>query len=517
LREDGDLSGIVIADRYELVRRIGRGGMGAVYEARHCQTRKRCAVKLLNRLELSGDAEVVKRFFREARASGTIESDNVVAAYDSGIDSANRLYYVMEYLHGEDLSHTLARVGPLSPAATIKILVQVAAGMGRAHASGIIHRDLKPANLFLEHGADDEITVKILDFGVAKVRMQLFGESSSSLTRGGVLLGTPEYMSPEQLKQASSIDEAADVWSLAVVLFECLTGRLPWGNAESVGEMLAAVLTSPVPSVQDLAPWVPARLAKVARDGLQRDVTKRTRTADGFRASLAAELPGDLRLHLRDIVGPTEAERRVPAERLAFADTLGVGMASDSPVVAAGRQLEPRTPSRAALALGAAGLAGVVGLALSRAMPSSAPAHGPVQAPMVSAGSAGSVAQVAPFAAVPEHRRFLLTVEPAAATVRVDGAPTRSANGRVSLEGPVGSVHEVSAGVGDRTVTQKITILADGLVPASVSFAPPIAKASPAVAKQKRDAAPAAAPAPSTAPPAASVAPSAAELSQKFE
>lgn len=498
----------MIADRYELVRRIGRGGMGAVYEARHRQTRRRCAVKLLNRLELSGDAEVVKRFFREARASGSIESENVVAAYDSGIDAANRLYYVMEYLHGEDLAHTLDRVGPLTPATTVKILVQAAAGIARAHASGVIHRDLKPANLFLAVGADDEITVKILDFGVAKVRQELFGESSNSLTRGGALLGTPEYMSPEQLKHAASIDESTDVWSLGVVLFECLTGSLPWGNAESIGEMLAAVLTSPVPPVQDLAPWVPAGLAKIAHDGLHRDVAKRTRTADVFRTSLAEQVAGDLRLRVQDLAGPTEAERRVHAERLGLADTLGVGMASDTPVTVRGGGTERRPLTPLAYALGALAL-GTVGALLLQRGSTAAPTLAREATRAASAPAPPPSSATLP-ALVPEPLRFALEVEPPVAAVTIDGVPVTVRDGHVPIAGWVGSIHDVRASYQDRADAQKITITLEGPVPARLVLPPRNSKRASDGVKAAPSAAPSAPP-----PPVASSRVS--ELSQAFE
>jgi serine/threonine protein kinase len=254
LSSSRDLTGALIANKYELLRLIGRGGMGAVYEARNVATLKRCAVKVLLSPELAGDAEVVKRFFREAKASGLIESEHVVAAFDSGIDAADHVYYVMECLHGEDLEQTLGRLGSLNPQAAIKIVLQAAKGLMSAHALDIVHRDVKPANLFLALGPGDEVKVKILDFGVAKVKMEMFNESASSLTHSGSLLGTPLYMSPDQLRRASAIDASADVWSLGVVLFECLTGDLPWGDCDGIGELVTAILTLRLPLIQDQAP-----------------------------------------------------------------------------------------------------------------------------------------------------------------------------------------------------------------------------------------------------------------------
>jgi len=472
LGNDGDLTGAVIDERYELARLLGRGGMGAVYEARHLGTGKRCAVKLLNSFEHSGDPEVVKRFFREARASGLIESPNVVAAFDSGIDTQNRIYYAMELLSGEDLAQALERVGVLSPRVAVKILMQAATGLARAHELGIIHRDIKPANLFLATGPDDEVTVKIVDFGVAKARLSIFGESVDSLTRGSAFLGTPQYMSPEQLKRASSIDEASDVWSLAAVLFECLTGRLPWDNTETVGEVVAAVLTHPIPSVQDLSPWVGPSLAKVVRNGLVREPRGRTRTAQEFRDALQPLFPGEPRLRLEEIVGPTAAERGVRAERLAYADTLSALGATGAPVA---RPIEMRPGTRAAVAFGVVGTASLAAILFAGREPT-APAPAPLLPPQLAPVAASAPAVSA--ARGPELRRFLLELDPPDAVVNVDGVTLQSSGGRVPIEGPVGSVHEVRVTLGARRADRRVAVTDDGLLPPRLTL--PRAAAPPA-------------------------------------
>lgn len=507
LGNEGDLTGAVIDERYELARLLGRGGMGAVYEGRHLGTGKRCAVKLLSSFEHSGDPEVVKRFFREARASGLIESPNVVAAFDSGIDAQNRIYYAMELLSGEDLAQALDRVGVLSPRVAVKILVQAATGLARAHELGIIHRDIKPANLFLARGPDDEITVKVLDFGVAKVRLSIFGESVDSLTRGSALLGTPQYMSPEQLKRASSIDEASDVWSLATVLFECLTGSLPWGNAESVGELVAAVLTHQIPSVQDLSPWVAPSLAKVVRDGLIREREGRTQTARAFCDALKQLFPGDARLRLDEIVAPTTAERGVRAERMAFADTLSALGGSGAPVA---RPSAMRAGTRAALALGVIGAASVAAVMLAgreRAAPRPAPLAPPQLAPVTVSAPPPSAARK------PELRRFFLELDPTDALVSVDGVTMRTDRGRLPIEGPVGSVHEVRATLGTRRADLRVAVTNDGLLPPRLTLPPAAARPTPAAAQ------PPAPPAPRPVPTAAAaVTPTGTpDLSQEFE
>jgi len=321
----------LVAEKYELIRLIRQGGMGAVYEARNLSTRKRCAVKVLLRPELAGNDEVVKRFFREARASGLIESDHVVTAFDSGIDNTGQLYYVMECLQGEDLQLALRRLGTLNQNTALKVALQAATGLAHAHVLGIVHRDVKPANLFLAVGPDDEVKVKILDFGVAKVKHEIFDESGNALTVAGSLLGTPIYMSPEQVKRASSIDESADVWSLGVVLFECLTGRLPWGTVDSVGELIAAILTLELPAIQDLAPWVRPELAEIVNRSLSRDPGRRMRNATEVRDALRPLISGSSRLFLHELVGVTDEERSFAATRLSLADTVDAGSPSGAP------------------------------------------------------------------------------------------------------------------------------------------------------------------------------------------
>jgi len=305
--------------------------MGAVYEARHVQTQKRCAVKVLRAPELSGDAESVKRFFREARASGLIECPNVVSALDSGVDRDGRAYYVMEYLSGEDLAQLLGRIGLLTPSAGIKVGAQAARGLASAHALHILHRDIKPANLFLARTGGDEVTVKLLDFGVAKVRADLFEESAGAPTQSGSLLGTLQYMSPAQLRRASAIDETADLWSLGVLLYECLTGELPWSKTDGIGELVTAILTSPVPRIQERAPWVPTALARVVERATARDERERFSSAREFADALEALASGETALTSSELVAPTEGERQVALEPLMLADTVDMTEYPSSP------------------------------------------------------------------------------------------------------------------------------------------------------------------------------------------
>lgn len=474
-----DLTSEVIGEKYELVRQLGRGGMGAVYEARHVGTLKRCAVKLLLKAELAADAEVHKRFFREARASGLIESEHVVAAYDSGIDALGRVYYVMECLQGEDLAQRLQR-GPLRPSAAIKLALQASTGLASAHALGVVHRDIKPANLFLAAQSNHDLKVKILDFGVAKVKMEVFGESADSYTRGGSLLGTPQYMSPEQMKRASAINESADVWSLGVVMYECLTGKLPWGNVESIGELLAAILTAEVPSAQDQAPWVQPELAAIVSRALSRDLGHRLQNAAELRNALLA-LTSDVRLTARDLEPLSDEERSNVAPRIALADTVPIGESSSNlPVVTSTRAIHapPRKRSLVAVALAAAAVTTAAAWAL-RPPPQGVVAQArPVESPSP-VEVAATPPTVTPLPSVPvPTQRLPLRITPRGAAVLVDGRVARVEGGNVIIEGAIGSVHKVRVSHGKQSREERVFITVQGLEPNRLSL-PSLAPGAP--------------------------------------
>ena len=202
---------LVVADRYRLVRMIGRGGMGSVWQAVHLSLDQPCAVKFIEG-EVGNAADAHARFEREAKAAAALRSPNVVQILDHGV-WAGRPYIAMELLEGEDLGRALLRAGgKLPPARILEVLEQVCRALTRAHAAGFVHRDLKPDNVFLTQD-DDRLLVKILDFGVAKQTSQAIEGSN---TRTGAMLGTPYYMSPEQAQGIKSVDARSDLWSLAV-------------------------------------------------------------------------------------------------------------------------------------------------------------------------------------------------------------------------------------------------------------------------------------------------------------
>ncbi len=313
-----NLEGRVLAEKYELTRLLGQGGMGQVWEARN-HLGKRYAVKLLlQNDELNGDPALAQRFFREAKASAAIESEHIVEVYDTGIDPQTRCpFIIMEMLKGEDLEHTIERIGPMAPVGASRIVAQAASGLGHAHAAGIVHRDIKPANIFMTTRGPGDYVVKLLDFGIAKQQMdKLASTDGAGLTKTGSMLGTPLYMSPEQARGLKSVDARTDIWSLGMCLYEALSGRVPWGDVETLGELILSICSRDVPNLQDIAPWVPPELARVVAQSLERDVSKRIPTADAFVEALRPFCGGSLQLAPEVLVGVDEAQRQTTAPRM---------------------------------------------------------------------------------------------------------------------------------------------------------------------------------------------------------
>ncbi len=270
------MEGRVLAEKYEITRLLGQGGMGAVYEARN-HLGKRFAVKLLLKPELIHDPQLIQRFFREAKASASIESEHIVEVYDTGVDpSTNFPFIIMEMLKGEDLEHTINRVGALNPIASARVISQAANGLGAAHAAGIVHRDIKPANIFMTMRGPGDLVVKILDFGIAKQAVEQLSSQDAGLTKTGSMLGTPLYMSPEQARGLRNIDLRTDIWSLGMCLYESLSGRTPWGSVDTLGDLILSICARDVMPLQEVAPWVPNELAAVVHRALTRDPLQRT-------------------------------------------------------------------------------------------------------------------------------------------------------------------------------------------------------------------------------------------------
>jgi serine/threonine-protein kinase len=275
------LVGTTVAGKYHVDRLIGRGGMGAVFQATNLAIGKRVALKFLDH-EAAKNREACQRFQREAEAAGMAESAHIVQIFDSGVTEAGLPFLVMELLTGEDLRACLKREGRLSVPSALRIVSQVLRALLRAHEAGIVHRDLKPDNVFLCARDDDPSFVKLVDFGISKVAR---ARTADTLTRRGTVLGTAFYMSPEQAQSFADIDGRTDLFSLGAILFEMLSGRPPHGG-RTYEAVLIAICTHDAADVRTLVPDVPSNVAALVSRALQREREQRFQSAAEFLAAL---------------------------------------------------------------------------------------------------------------------------------------------------------------------------------------------------------------------------------------
>lgn len=274
--------GTVIAERFRLERKLGEGGMGAVWFAHHVALQTPCAIKFIHADVLSAEG-VRARFEREAMIAAQLRSPHVVQVLDYGV-SGEIPYIAMEYLEGEDLAHRIARQQRLSPRETVAIVSQVARALTKAHSAGLVHRDLKPENVFLVRDDDAEI-VKVLDFGIAKSQTpQLDGK-----TRTGAILGTPHYMSPEQAQGTKTVDHRSDLWALGVIAYHCLVGSLPF-QSDALGDLLMRIIVHPLPVPSQMAPGIPPGFDAWWARAAARDPAERFQSAKELAEALGVAL-----------------------------------------------------------------------------------------------------------------------------------------------------------------------------------------------------------------------------------
>jgi serine/threonine-protein kinase len=280
--------GDVVGRKYRIDRVLGEGGMGVVVAATDMQLERRVAIKFLLPGALASP-EIVARFSREARAAAKIHSEHVVRVIEVGeLDTGAPPYMVMEYLEGRDLAERIRSEPAVSPSEAARYVLQACEALAEAHAAGIVHRDLKPANLFLAQQPDHSVSVKVLDFGISKAPIGTGGITSTQ-----AVMGSPHYMSPEQLVSAKHVDHRSDVWSLGIVLYEALVGSPPF-TGDTMPEIVAKILQSPLPSLRALRPDVPAELEQViarctAKDRIERfgDVAELARALVAFAPDAA--------------------------------------------------------------------------------------------------------------------------------------------------------------------------------------------------------------------------------------
>ena len=283
--QDSPLAGTVLAGKYQVERVLGRGGMGVVVAARHLQLGQRVALKFLL-AEAVAIPEAVERFLREARAVVQIQSEHVARVSDVGTLDSGAPYIVMEYLDGADLAAVLRARGSLSQSAAVDYVLQACQAIAEAHALGIVHRDLKPANLFLTRRADGSPLVKVLDFGIAKAtQLDPNAAEAASMTRTSAVMGSPLYLSPEQIRSSRRVDARTDVWALGVVLHELLTGSTIY-EATSTSELLAMIVADPPRPLRSILPTAPPELEAVILRCLEKEPACRFATVAEFAAAL---------------------------------------------------------------------------------------------------------------------------------------------------------------------------------------------------------------------------------------
>lgn len=349
--------GAIFAERYEILRRIGTGGMGTVYLARHRAMGRLCALKLLHP-SLGRDREARDRFTREARNACRIAHPNVCTVYDFGATPEGQLFLVLEYVDGRSLGAILAEVGALPFRRAVELTGAIAAGLDAAHELGIVHRDLKPDNVMVaESRGGGRETVKLVDFGIAKA---IEPELPGAVTEAGVVVGTPEYMAPEQFTR-DAVDHRSDVYALGMVFYRMVAGTLPF-RASSVRESLARRLTERPEPLAGIAPGrrFPRRLQLAVDSALSRDPRERFPSAGAFAAAVRAAI-ADL---------PADVGDQVPTVRLD---------ARTGVVVASGPATRRWRTGWRAGALVTIGLGGAAAVALLTSGPRASPTDAPVQ------------------------------------------------------------------------------------------------------------------------------------------
>ena len=277
--------GTVLDGKYEILRLIGAGGMGTVYAARHRLLDDTVAIKVLQGRDVPD--EDVRRFLREGRTAVSIKGEHGVRIHDVGTLPNGLPYLVMEYLEGEDLGRILLARGRLSVHFVVACMIQVCEVLAEAHAKGIVHRDIKPQNIFLLKGEPSVPKVKVLDFGLAKVVSSEVAAASLAGTIDGALLGSPHYMSPEQVRSARTVDARTDVWSLGATMYKLLTGEAPFA-APSVQRLLVEILMAQPKPLRAVRVDVSEALERVVMRCLSKSADDRFTTAAEVSEALRA-------------------------------------------------------------------------------------------------------------------------------------------------------------------------------------------------------------------------------------
>jgi serine/threonine-protein kinase len=348
------LAGSIIAGKYRVLRLIGTGGMGAVWEGVHTTLATRVAVKVI-KPQFAEQPEARARFEIEARAAARLKTKHAVHVYDYGVSPEGLPYIVMEYLEGQSLSDAVIARGQLPPVEVAQIIVQAARALAKAHAAGIVHRDLKPDNIFLARSDEPveglEYIVKLVDFGIAKILEEPQAEHSAPMggpTREGTVIGTPNFMAPEQLTVGGAPGPLTDLWSLGACTFAAMTGRLPF-EGDVLGDIVLKVCAAPMPAPSKINPNLPAGFDAWFARACSRDPARRFQTADELAHALAG-VCGIGRIRMATLDEDQVQYVMRPSTEPVRTD--------DFPAQAA---MSPRTALLAGLVLGIAMMVGVLG------------------------------------------------------------------------------------------------------------------------------------------------------------
>jgi len=292
-------AGEIVAGKFCVERVIATGGVGVVVAARHLQLGETVALKFLLP-QADRDATDIARFVREAQSAVKLKNEHVARVLDVGSLEDGSPFMVMEYLDGQDLDNYLRHNGPLAISDAVSYMLQACEAIAEAHHLGIVHRDVKPSNFFLTTRTDGSPLIKVLDFGIAKARAEL--EQDVSLTKTRTVLGSPVYMSPEQIRSARSVDHRSDIWSLGVTLYELLTDQLPF-DGDSITGVAAAVSTDPIAPIRSVRPEIPIGLSLVVERCLEKKLADRYQSVADFAEDLVPYGPESARYSLTRIRG----------------------------------------------------------------------------------------------------------------------------------------------------------------------------------------------------------------------
>jgi eukaryotic-like serine/threonine-protein kinase len=425
--------GDVLAGKYRVERVLGQGAMGVVVAAMHTQLQQRVALKFL-----TGRAtrEVMERFRREAQLAYKLKNQHIARVIDVGELDGGAPYMVMEYLSGQDLQQVLKSEGPMPVSEAVGFILQVCEAMAEAHSSGIVHRDLKPSNLFLTTSSDGSKMVKVLDFGISKeTNDPAEGDGGMALTRTEAVLGSPLYMSMEQMKSSRDVDARADIYSLGAILYQFLSGRVPF-EAQTFPELILKVASEDPPPLSTLRPDVPPPLEEAILRCLEKDRARRFPNVGELAAAIAPFATDE---------GIGSAERALRT----FERSSGAGSGGSSPSLSAAalrntrgsmsgsrtasswsasttgnqRSVSMKTIGLAALGL-VLGAVTVLGVVVMTSRPSSDPASAPSASSAAAASSASEAAQSPPSSA---SAAAAATITPVVVPAPYSAAPTSSA------------------------------------------------------------------------------------------